>query len=57
MSEGTALLVWCAIGLAVTYLSFSTVMVITRRGEPGSAATSCSGRASCAGGRASPSPA
>jgi glycoside/pentoside/hexuronide:cation symporter, GPH family len=28
MSEGTALLVWCAIGLAVTYLSFSTVMVI-----------------------------
>ena len=28
MSGGNALLVWCAVGLAVTYLSFSTVMVI-----------------------------
>ena len=28
MDEGAALLVWCAIGLVLTYLSFSTVMVI-----------------------------
>ena len=28
LTGDTALLVWCAIGLAVTYLSFSTVMVI-----------------------------
>ncbi|MEO6745008.1 MAG: MFS transporter [Caldimonas sp.] len=28
MSDGTALMVWCAIGLVVTYLSFSTAMVI-----------------------------